>query len=218
MSNSAAVPDALLLMTSSCPHCPAVLQGLSELVKAGRIGRLEVVNIEVRPEAAQALGVRGVPWVRIGPFQLEGLRTPAELKRWAERAYSPQGMADYFRESLETGKLPKVSAAIEQDPARLDALLLLLSDPLTDLHVRVGIGAVIEGLSGSAALAQRIDQLGALARAEDAHIRGDACHYLALTRDPRAIPHLERLLNDPERQVRELATDGLAELQQSPES
>lgn len=212
MSDPATVPDALLLMTSSCPHCPAVLQGLGELVKTGRIGRLEVINIEVRPEVAQALGVRGVPWLRIGPFQLEGLHTPAELKQWAERAGTPESMADYFRESLTTGKLAKVTAAIDEDPSRLDALLRLLADPATDLHVRVGIGAVIEGLSGSAALAQRIDQLGALTQAKDAHIRGDACHYLALTRDPRAKPYLERLLNDPEPQVRELAADGLAAL------
>ncbi len=212
MSDPAAVPDALLLMTSICPHCPAVLQGLSELVKAGRIGRLEVINIEARPEIAQTLGVRGVPWLRIGPFQFEGLLSPAELRYWAEHAGTPQGMADYFREQLKTGKLPKVAAMIEQDPARLDALLLLLADPQTDLHVRVGIGAVIEGLAGSATLAQRVDQLGALAQAKDAHIRGDACHYLALTRDPRAIPHLERLLNDPEPQVRELAADGLVAL------
>lgn len=218
MSNSAAVPDALLLMTSSCPHCPAVLQGLSELVKAGLIGRLEVINIEARPEVAQTLGVRSVPWVRIGPFQLDGLHTPAELRYWAERAGTPQGMADYFRELLKTGKLSKVSAAIEQDPARLEALLRLLADPDTDLHVRVGIGAVIEALSGSPALAQRIDQLGALTQAKDAHIRGDACHYLALTHDPRAIPHLERLQNDPEPQVRELAAEGLAELQKTPGS
>jgi len=218
MSDLAAVPDALLLMTPSCPHCPAVLQGLSELVKTGRIGRLEVINIEARPEVALTLGVRGVPWVRIGPFQFEGLLPPVELRYWAERAGTPQGMADYFRELLKTGKLSKASAAIEQDPARLDALLLLLADPETDLHVRIGIGAVIEGLAGGAALAARIDRLGALAQTKDAHIRGDACHYLALTRDPRAIPHLERLRNDPERQVRELAAEGLAELQKTPGS
>ncbi len=217
MNKPAAIPDALLLMTSNCPHCPAVLQGLSELVKAGQIGRLEAINIEVRPEVAQALGVRGVPWLRIGPFQLEGLHTPAELKRWAERAGAPEGMADYFRESLKTGKLSKVTAAIDEDPSRLDALLRLLADPETDLHVRVGIGAVLEEFAG-AALARHLDRLAALTQAKDAHVRGDACHYLALTHDPKAIPYLERLLNDPEPQVRELAADGLAAFNRTPAS
>ncbi len=217
MNKPAAIPDALLLMTSNCPHCPAVLQGLSELVKAGQIGRLEAINIEVRPEVAQALGVRGVPWLRIGPFQLEGLHTPAELKRWAERAGAPEGMADYFRELLKTGKLPKVSTAIEQDPAHLGALLRLLADPETDLHVRVGIGAVLEEFAGTA-LARHLDRLAVPTQAKDAHVRGDACHYLALTHDPKAIPYLERLLNDPEPQVRELAADGLAAFNRTPAS
>ena len=97
------VPDALLLIASGCPHCPTVLQGLSELVKAGVIGRLEVVNIGAHPEIAQGHGVRGVPWLRLGPFELEGLRAPAELRRWAERAGSNAGMADYVAELLKTG-------------------------------------------------------------------------------------------------------------------
>lgn len=191
-----------------------MLRGLNDLVATGHIGRLEVIDIEARPEIARTLGARSVPWLQIGPFQLEGLHTPAELKRWAERSHTPQGMADYFRELLKAGKLPQAITAITQDSVRLEALLLLLTDPETDLHVRVGIGAVLEEFAG-AALARHLDRLAALTHAKDAHIRGDACHYLALTHDPKAIPYLERMLSDPERQVRELAAEGLAELQQT---
>ena len=91
-------PDALLLLTSTCPYCPTVLAALSDLVKSGDIGRLEVVNIGTRPEIAQQYGVRTVPWMRIGPFELEGLRSPAELKQWVERAGTPEGLAEYFHE------------------------------------------------------------------------------------------------------------------------
>jgi len=211
MSAPVAPPDALLLITPGCAYCPAVHRGLQALVESGHIGRLEVIDIAARPEIARTLGARSVPWLQIGPFQLEGLHTPAELKRWAERSHSPQGMAEYLRELLKSGKLTQAITAITQDSARLEALLLLLADPDTDLHVRVGIGAVLEEFAG-AALARHLDRLAALSHAKDAHIRGDACHYLALTRDPRAIPPLERLLNDPEPQVRELAVDGLAAL------
>ncbi len=204
-------PDALLLITPGCAYCPTVLRGLNDLVATGHIGRLEVIDIEAEPEIARTLGARRVPWLQIGPFQLEGLPPPAELKRWAERSHTPQGMAEYFRELLKAGKLPQAITAITQDSARLEALLLLLADPQTDLHVRVGIGAVLEEFAG-AALARQLDRLAALTHAKDAHVRGDACHYLALTRDSRAIPHLERLLNDPEPQVRELAADGLTAL------
>ena len=217
MNAPVAPPDALLLITPGYPYCPTVLRGLNDLVETGHVGRLEVIDIEARPEIARTLGAHSVPWLQIGPFQLEGLHTPAELKRWVERSHTPQGMAEYFRELLKAGKLPQAITAITQDSVRLEALLLLLTDRETDLHVRVGIGAVLEEFAG-AALARHLDRLAALTQAKDAHIRGDACHYLALTHDPKAISYLECMLNDPEPQVRELAADGLAALGRSPAS
>jgi thioredoxin-like negative regulator of GroEL len=111
-------PDALLLLTSTCPYCPTVLAALSDLVKSGDIGRLEVVNIGAHPEIAQQYGVRTVPWVRIGPFELEGLRSPAELKQWVERAGTPEGLAEYFHELLKEGALLKVSTQAARDLCR----------------------------------------------------------------------------------------------------
>ena len=34
-------PDALLLLSTHCPHCPAVLAALADLVKQGAIGRTD---------------------------------------------------------------------------------------------------------------------------------------------------------------------------------
>ena len=149
-------PDALLLLTSTCPYCPAVLAALSDLVKSGDIGRLEAVNIGAHPEIAQQHGVRTVPWVRLGPFELEGLRSPAELKQWVERAGTPDGLAEYFHELLKEGALPKVSAQAARDPAALDALMRLLGDPDTELTVRIGISAVFEGMEGNPALQRTV--------------------------------------------------------------
>ena len=42
-------PDALLLISTRCPHCPAMLSALADLVKQGTIGRLEAVNLEQHP-------------------------------------------------------------------------------------------------------------------------------------------------------------------------
>ena len=88
---SPAPPDALLLMAPGCAHCPVVLEGLGRLLKEGRLGRLEVVNVAVHPEAAVAAGTRSVPWTRIGPFELDGLYGPAELAEWA--AYAAASIA-----------------------------------------------------------------------------------------------------------------------------
>jgi thiol-disulfide isomerase/thioredoxin len=202
-------PDALLLISSGCPFCATVLKGLAELVKAGRVARLEVVNLTVQPEAAERYGVRGVPWLRLGPFELEGLRSEAELARWAERAGTQSGMADYLSELLAAGELQKVVHLVSDDSGRFTALLSLLTDPDTDLHVRLGIGAVVETLAGSAGLEAMIAPLAELTRHADPRTRGDACHYLALTRGPAARPHIAALLQDSDADVREVAAESL---------
>jgi hypothetical protein len=51
-------PDALLLMAPGCAHCPVVLESLGRLLKDGRLGRLEVINVAAHPEAAVAAGTR----------------------------------------------------------------------------------------------------------------------------------------------------------------
>ncbi len=203
-------PNALLLITTGCPHCPTVLAGASELVKHGKIGRLDVVNIMAHPEVAEQYGVRSVPWLRLGPFELDGLRSPAELKLWAERAGTREGMAEYFRELLDTGQLKKVIDTLHSDEGQFGTLLLLLADPQTTLTVRVGIGAALEEFAGSSALRHLTDELGSLTKSEDAHVRGDAAHFLVLTREPRAMSFLKPLLSDPEQQVREIAQESLA--------
>jgi thiol-disulfide isomerase/thioredoxin len=207
-----AKPDALLLLTSTCPHCPAVLAGLSELVKAGHIGRLEVVNIGARPDVAQQFGVRSVPWFRIGDLEFEGVHTPAELRQWAERAGTSEGLAEYFHEQLKAGALTRVGLRAAQEPQVLDALLRLLGDPDTELTVRIGVSAAIEGLEGSDMLQRAVQPLIELTRHRDAHIRGDAAHLLSLTRHPAARPHLERLLADDIEDVRDIAREGLEHL------
>jgi hypothetical protein len=209
----ASIPDALLLMTSSCPHCPTVLQALSALLKAGKIARLEATNLTLRPEVAATYGVRTVPWVRIGPFELEGLRTQGELQHWAERSGSVEGMAEYFGELLKSGASDKVLSALAADETRFDALLHLLARPDTELHVRLGIGAVMEDLQGSDTLQRGVDSLARLTRHPDARIRSDACHYLSLTRSPGALPAVRALLDDTDAQVRETARDSLMALE-----
>ena len=204
--------DALLLITSSCPYCGTVLQGMSELVKSGHIARLEVINIELQPARAEALGVRTVPWVRIGPFELEGLRSPAELKRWAEHADSLDGMAQFLRELLKSGQLAKATTLIQEDPKRLAALVLLLADPGIELSVRIGLGAIFEEHEGQTLLQPSIQVLDSLATHGDAHIRADAAHLVSLTHSPQAVGILEHLRDDPDPVVREVVQEGLERL------
>lgn len=205
-------PDALLLLTSQCPHCPTVLQGLSELVKKGVIGRLEAVNIVVHPEFAAQAGTRSVPWIRIGEFELEGLHSPTELQKWAKRAVSDNGLAEYYADLLKEGQLSKALNILHRKPAHLPAPLQLAAAPDTELTVRIGVSAIIEDFAGSDELKAQLPALIELTNSSDPRVRSDASHFLALTHSPDAVATLEQLAKDPEAAVRAVAADALEEL------
>jgi hypothetical protein len=202
-------PDALFLLGTHCPHCPMVLQGLANMIKAGSLGSLKIVNIEQRGDIARELGVRSVPWVRIGSFELEGLRSEKELREWALKASTNKGMSDWLEELLSSGNLEKPLQQVRSDPATMDALLKLFADPDTGLNIRIGISAIMEHFQGTETLGAIVDRLGELTRHEDARIRGDACHYLALSGNPAAAAYIKPLLKDEDENVREVARESL---------
>jgi len=205
-------PDALLLLSTHCPHCPAMLAALADLVKQGTLGRLEAVNLEQHPEVGQALGVRSVPWVRIGRIELAGAYAKAELAEWAAKADSDAGMADYFHMLLKEGRLPRAQAMIEAEPALLAAVLPIVGNVDASLNVRLGAGVLLEAFAGTASLRALLPRLGELSQHADARVRADACHYLGLTGAAAARPWLDARIADDDADVREIAAESLDRL------
>ncbi|MCB1726227.1 MAG: HEAT repeat domain-containing protein [Gammaproteobacteria bacterium] len=204
------VPDAELLIAPGCVHCPVVLAGLAELLKQGRIGRLEVFNIAARPDAAQARGARSVPWIRIGPFEMTGAHSQSELAVWVERAGTAGGQRTYLIESLESGQLDTVLAACRRNPQLLRPLLSLAGDLDTPFAVRIGVGAVIEDLAPDGLLADAVEDMVALAASPHPQVRADAAHFLGLVGNDQAWAALDRLAHDESHEVREIAGESLA--------
>jgi HEAT repeat protein len=205
-------PDALLLLSTHCPHCPAMLSSLADLVKQGVVGRLEAVNLEQHPEVGQAFGVRSVPWLRLGKIELAGVHSKAELTDWASKAGSEAGMADYFHLLLKEGQLPRAQALIEADAELLAAVLPIVGNIDASLNVRLGAGVLLENFAGTDTLCALLPRLGELSQHDDARIRADACHYLGLTGDAAARPWLEARLTDDDADVREIAAESLESL------
>jgi len=205
-------PDALLLLSTHCPHCPTVLSALTELLKQGVIGRVEAVNLEQHPEIGQALGVRSVPWTRIGRIELAGVHSKTELAGWASKADSEAGFADWFHLLLKEGQLPKVQALIEDDPALLAAVLPIVGNVEASLNVRLGAGVLLEEFAGSDTLSALLPRLGELSQHDDARVRADACHYLGLSGAAAARTWLEPRTRDDDADVREIAAESLSAL------
>ncbi len=205
-------PDARLLIAPGCPHCQAVLAALSELVKKGEVGRLEVINIAVHPEAARAAGTRSVPWTRIGPFELSGEYTLGELRDWARKAAAGDAGADYLKELLEQQQLDRAEAYLRRHPDKLTDLIELMQEEEQSLGVKFGVGALFEALAGSEALRTAVPELIRLTGSPRADIRADAAHYLGLAGDPAARESLKQLLDDDNPDVREIAAEALEAL------
>ncbi len=205
-------PDVLLFIATGCPHCPAALAALSELVEQGTVGRLEVVNVAARPEAAQVAGVRSVPWVRIGPFTLQGSHTPAELRQWVERAARGEGVAEYLSELIENQRLDAALAALHTHPEWLHVLPTLIADLEVPMGVRIGVGALLEELAEHDQLAPLLPALRALLQAPEPQVRADAAYYLGLSKRAEVRDWLAPLRDDPDAEVREIVSETLAEL------
>ena len=207
--NTSTAPQALMLMGTQCPYCPGVLKALQALLKSGHISQLETHNIEENPEIARELGVRSVPWVRIGNFELEGLRSEKELREWAIKAGTDSGISDWFNDLLSSGNISKPLERIKSDPATIDALLTLFADPETQLNTQIGISAIMEELKDTDILTAIVGKLGELTRHNDARIRGDACYYLALSNSPQAAGFIKPLIDDTDASVRDIARESL---------
>lgn len=202
-------PDALLFITPGCPHCPVVLQGLSDLIKQAAIGQLTVVNVAAHPEMAEQYGVRAAPWLRLGPFTLTGAHSPAELRQWVEWSSNDEGIAHYVEHLLISGQYKDAKAFIAEDPQRLKPLLAIVADPGKQIEVRVGVDALLEAYRNTTPLQSLLPQLAELSRHADHRVRADACNLLGLSGSAEARPILSACLNDKHEEVREIAAESL---------
>lgn len=183
---------------------------LNNLLKAGEIHDLTVLDASVETERVHSLGIKSVPWLQLGPFQLEGVLSLGELRLWAERARSTDGIKNYFYEMLKTGKRAKVEQMIRQQPEHAALLGDLLLDSAASMAVRIGIGAVLEEFQGSALLDALVPKLVQILQQSEPRNRADAAHYLSLITTPAALDALRHCLQDSDIEVREIAQEALA--------
>ena len=199
-------------MGTQCTYCGPMMLMLIDLMKTGSISELRLVNIEKDPELARELGVRSVPWLQVGPFELLGSQSKQELVMWLERASSLTGINEYLAQVLSEGNIAYATRLIERYPQALQNVLQLMADPEAKINVRLGVGVIIEDMAESRSFEMVIPQLIEYLSSDDARIRGDACHYLSLTKNSAYIPLIEKLLTDESEEVREIAQDSLDEL------
>lgn len=202
-------PDALLLMTAGCPHCPAALQSLTMLLKEGAIGRLEIINVAIHTDEAETRGVKSVPWIRIGPYEVEGVSSPGKLREMAQGVNDNAVFDAWLLETLKAGHRQKFESMVRREPHRIHAMARLMRNPEASMAVRLGIGAVLEELHGSGLTEPLIPALGEMLDSDDRLLRADACHFLTLIGGEGIRSYMQSCLTDPDGEIREIAEEWL---------
>ena len=205
---------AVLLVASGCAFCPKVHAALEDLHKQGRLASLEVINIAEQPERAGEYGVRSVPWFKLNELEFTGVHTPAELEHWVDMAARSDAVTEYLDHLLGDGQLNKAEQYLQRHPEHLPALLPLLTDEDRRINVRIGVGALLEGLAGTTDLSSLVEPLGRLSKHAQVSTRVDACHYLSLTGNANAKKYLQEALQDEHLEVRETAQESLEALEE----
>ncbi len=213
-NNQVNSPDVLLLIAPGCPHCPAAIQSLSNLLKEGTIGRLEIVNIAIHPEVADKVGTRSVPWMRIGEVELSGAHTPEEIRDWIDQS-STSDTSEVISHLLETNRLEQAIEKLRDNPDLLDTVIARLPEEEVPFSVRIGIGAIIEELAQTDTLEASVPLLLELAGSDNRQVRSDAAHYLGFTQGAAGvIKTLKKLGSDSDMEMSEIALESLEALEQ----
>ncbi|HHO58685.1 MAG TPA: HEAT repeat domain-containing protein [Thiotrichales bacterium] len=211
-------PAVLLLISTHCAHCAAALQIVTAMVKQGEIAELNIVNLEQKPEVAEAMGVRAVPWMRIGELVFEGQMTQQAIRDWIDRAGAQDAESGYLSERLVEGDVNQAIAYIRKHPESITLLVELMKDADARINLKLGIGVVFEEFATDPVMDAAVPELLALLKHEDARVRADACHYLSLTGRAELVEKLEPCLSDDDATVREIGRESIAALQDRADS
>lgn len=215
---SGAETEVLLLISTHCAHCAAVLQIVTAMVKQGSIARLSIINLEQSPEVAQQMGVRSVPRLQIGSLVFEGELTQQEITQWLSLAGSKEGERRYLENLLIEGQVNQAIDYIKKQPDAIKTVAEFMLDAEAKINLKLGVGVIFEEFaSGSeqsltSVMDRVIPQLLEYVKHTDARIRSDACHYLSLTRRREFLPVFKQCLQDENPDVREIAQESLDEL------
>ena len=205
---------ALLFTTPQCPHCPGMKAALAQIQSEGLLGTIEIVDATAQPERAQALHIQSVPWLRLGELIFEGQMGRGDLRAWAQTAHTAIGIRRYFFSSLKNGKRAHVESVLRAQPQYAALLGDLIQDPEASMAVRIGIGAVLEELQGSAIAEAMVPALAHILTGGEARDRADAAHFLSLIATPSALSTLRAALQDSDEVVRAIAIETLTEHEQ----
>ncbi len=199
----------LVFVAAACPHCPRAVSAASRLARASERVSVSVVDAQRFPELAERLHVNSTPTT----FLDEGRAWVGEVEA-AELARSilARGTAEHelavFRSLVETGRFDEAIASMESGEG---ARCFVAAWEKSSTSSRIGLMLTAERLleRGDAPFHPVAEDLARVTETDDVPLRGDTADLLGRIDHPAARAALEKLLEDPDPDVAEIAAEGL---------
>lgn len=204
-----------LYVALTCPHCPAVLQGLLGIAAASDRVRLAVIDGALFPELAEKDKIQAVPTLFLENRRWTGQVQPAEILD-ALAGVDPADMSPATMERMiGEGQAPKLAELMAAEGQYFPAILDVLTHETWP--VRLGAMVAVETLAEEApeVAAQMAAPLWERFEAADDTVRGDILYVLGLVGGESDLPALQRIAETADSEgVREAAAEAAETLRE----
>lgn len=206
--------ELLVFIASTCPHCPQAVRAANSVAAASPLVTTSIIDAQRYEQLAQRFSVQSVPLTILDRrFFITGVVLPAELAETILARGSEEYESRLFRALLEQARLDEATALLGEGSAGRH-FVPAWRDSTTSS--RMGLLLVAERLleDEPASLDAIVADLLPLLRIEDVALRGDTADLLGRIGSPAAEADLARLLEDPNPDVAEAASDALEQLRE----
>jgi glutaredoxin len=205
--------ELLVFVGASCPHCPGAVRSANRLALASALVTVSIADVQAHAELAQRFNVRAVPTTILdGSLAVSGVVRPAELvDKILSRDDDSHG-EQLLVSLVEQGRFDEMARRIRSEPG---ASHFLKNWKGSATSLRIGLMMAVEtALEGDrAALDHLVPGLLPILGSEDAVLRGDTADLLGRIGHPAAKDPLRTLLDDPNPDVAEIASEALEEIE-----
>jgi hypothetical protein len=204
--------ELLVFVGASCPHCPGAVRSANRLALASTLVTVSIVDVQAHSNLAERFNVRAVPLTILdGDLAVTGVVGPAELvDKILSRDDESHGR-ELLLSLVEQGRFGHAALRIRTAPGAAH-FVALWDGSATSL--RIGLMMAVETAleDDHAALDGLVAGLLPVLRHEDAALRGDTADLLGKIGHRAAADALRALLDDPSRDVAEIASEALEEI------
>jgi alkyl hydroperoxide reductase subunit AhpF len=204
--------DLLVFVGASCPHCPTAVRSANRLALASALVTVSIVDVQAHPQLAERFNVRSVPLTILdGSLAVSGVVPPSRL---VDEIFSrdDDSHGEHLLLSLvEQGRFDEAVRQIRTGPGA-SHFLTVWKDSTTSLRIGLMMAAETALENERTALDGLVPGLLPILGSEDPVLRGDTADLLGRIGHRDARDSLRTLLEDPNPDVAEIASEALGEI------